>query len=116
MRCTHDDSSPLGHQASLLLLLTDQHSSPSHEAGPAHAQLGHLKTVIILAGGFLIFNEAMPPKKLAGVALSLAGIIWCAAFAGLCAARLAPACHACACPMPHLCAPNAQSAAVGTRS
>ena len=55
--------------------------APSAEAGHASAQVGHLKTVIILAGGFLIFNEAMPPKKLAGVALSLTGIIWCAAWA-----------------------------------
>lgn len=46
------------------------------ELAMACAQVGHLKTVIILAGGFLIFNEAMPPKKLAGVALSLTGIVW----------------------------------------
>ncbi len=38
--------------------------------------MGHLKTVIILAGGFLLFNEAMPPKKLAGVALGMGGIVW----------------------------------------
>ncbi|KAK9834834.1 hypothetical protein WJX81_002364 [Elliptochloris bilobata] len=38
--------------------------------------VGHLKTVIILAGGFVLFNEAMPPKKLAGVALGMGGIIW----------------------------------------
>lgn len=49
---------------------------PSVESGHASAQVGHLKTVIILAGGCLIFSEAMPPKKLAGVALSLTGIIW----------------------------------------
>jgi solute carrier family 35 protein E3 len=38
--------------------------------------MGHLKTVIILAGGFVLFNESMPPKKLAGVLCALAGIIW----------------------------------------
>ncbi len=38
--------------------------------------MGHLKTVIILAGGFLLFSEAMPPKKLAGVALGMGGIVW----------------------------------------
>ncbi len=40
------------------------------------SQMGHLKTVIILAGGFLLFDEKMPAKKLAGVLLALAGIIW----------------------------------------
>ncbi|BDA44650.1 Solute carrier family 35 member E3 [Coccomyxa sp. Obi] len=38
--------------------------------------MGHLKTVIILAGGFVLFDEAMPPKKLAGVLCALGGIIW----------------------------------------
>ena len=39
-------------------------------------QMGHLKTCIILAGGFVLFKEKMPPKKLAGVMCALAGIIW----------------------------------------
>jgi solute carrier family 35 protein E3 len=39
-------------------------------------QMGHLKTVIILAGGFVLFDEAMPPKKLMGVLCALCGIIW----------------------------------------
>lgn len=39
-------------------------------------QMGHLKTVIILAGGFVLFDESMPPKKLLGVLCALAGIIW----------------------------------------
>lgn len=39
-------------------------------------QMGHLKTVIILAGGFVLFDEAMPPKKLVGVLCALCGIIW----------------------------------------
>ena len=60
-------------------------------------QVGHLKTVIVLAGGFLIFNEAMPPKKLAGVTLSLAGIGWCVACAHLREARLLCMVSACAC-------------------
>ena len=38
--------------------------------------MGHLKTVIILAGGFVLFDEKMPAKKLAGVLLALVGIIW----------------------------------------
>ena len=41
--------------------------------------MGHLKTMVILAGGFLLFDEAMPPKKLAGVVLAMGGIVWCAA-------------------------------------
>lgn len=40
--------------------------------------MGHLKTVIILAGGCVLFGEAMPPKKLAGVVLGMSGILWCA--------------------------------------
>ena len=38
--------------------------------------LGHSKTIIIIAGGVLMFGEAMPAKKLAGVLLALAGIFW----------------------------------------
>ena len=34
--------------------------------------------MIILAGGCLLFGEAMPPKKLAGVVLGMMGILWCA--------------------------------------
>jgi len=40
--------------------------------------VGHLKTVIILAGGCVLFGEAMPPKKVAGVVLGMSGILWCA--------------------------------------
>lgn len=39
-------------------------------------QAGHLKTVLILSGGFVLFNESMPMKKLAGVVLAMVGIIW----------------------------------------
>ena len=40
---------------------------------------GHVKTVIILAGGgVLVFGDEMPPKKLAGICLAMIGIIWCA--------------------------------------
>lgn len=38
--------------------------------------VGHLKTVIILAGGCLIFGESMTPATFAGVAIALAGIAW----------------------------------------
>ena len=38
--------------------------------------LGHSKTIIIIAGGVLMFEETMPAKKLGGVLLALAGIFW----------------------------------------
>ncbi len=34
--------------------------------------------MVILAGGCVLFGEAMPPKKLAGVVLGMCGILWCA--------------------------------------
>ena len=37
---------------------------------------GHIKTVIILAGGVLLFGDAMPLKKLGGISLAMVGIIW----------------------------------------
>jgi hypothetical protein len=42
----------------------------------AQLQVGHMKTLIILTGGCLFFGDLMPPKKLAGVAIAMAGIIW----------------------------------------
>eukprot|EP00878_Enallax_costatus_P032950 GHUV01036306.1.p1 GENE.GHUV01036306.1~~GHUV01036306.1.p1 ORF type:complete len:328 (+),score=87.09 GHUV01036306.1:1642-2625(+) len=38
--------------------------------------VGHLKTVIILTGGCLFFGDEMPPKKLLGVSVAMAGIVW----------------------------------------
>lgn len=38
--------------------------------------VGHVKTVIILAGGCLFFGDEMPPKKLAGISLAMGGIVW----------------------------------------
>ncbi len=35
-----------------------------------------MKTLIILTGGCLFFGDLMPPKKLAGVAIAMAGIMW----------------------------------------
>jgi hypothetical protein len=43
---------------------------------------GHLKTVIILTGGCLLFGDTMPAKKLLGVCIAMAG-----------ACRAVPACH-----------------------
>ncbi|KAG2489067.1 hypothetical protein HYH03_012503 [Edaphochlamys debaryana] len=38
--------------------------------------VGHLKTVIILSGGCIFFGDSMPPKKLLGVCIAMAGIVW----------------------------------------
>ena len=38
--------------------------------------VGHSKTVIILAGGALLFNDHFSVQKLLGVAVALAGIVW----------------------------------------
>ena len=38
--------------------------------------VGHVKTVLILAGGCLFFGEDMPLKKLAGISVAMVGIIW----------------------------------------
>ncbi len=34
--------------------------------------------VLILTGGVLFFGDTMPPKKMAGIAAAMSGIIWCA--------------------------------------
>jgi solute carrier family 35, member E3 len=38
--------------------------------------VGHLKTVIILTGGCLLFGDQMPLSKLAGLGVAMAGIVW----------------------------------------
>eukprot|EP00877_Chromochloris_zofingiensis_P014008 jgi/Chrzof1/8861/Cz03g27040.t1 len=38
--------------------------------------VGHLKTVIILTGGCIWFNDEMPLKKFVGVCIAMAGIVW----------------------------------------
>ncbi|GBF99217.1 hypothetical protein Rsub_11424 [Raphidocelis subcapitata] len=38
--------------------------------------VGHLKTVIILAGGCLFFGDEMPLRKLAGVGVAMVGVVW----------------------------------------
>ncbi|KIZ07727.1 Solute carrier family 35 member E3 [Monoraphidium neglectum] len=38
--------------------------------------VGHVKTVLILTGGCLMFGDTMPPKKLAGIGIAMVGIIW----------------------------------------
>lgn len=41
-----------------------------------HACAGHLKTVIILTGGCLIYGDAMPLKKFLGICVTMVGISW----------------------------------------
>lgn len=38
--------------------------------------VGHVKTVIVLSGGCLLFGEAMPVKRFLGVCLAMSGIVW----------------------------------------
>jgi solute carrier family 35 protein E3 len=38
--------------------------------------VGHLKTVLIVAAGVLLFREEMGLKKLAGLAAAMGGIVW----------------------------------------
>ncbi|KXZ44800.1 hypothetical protein GPECTOR_62g915 [Gonium pectorale] len=38
--------------------------------------VGHFKTVIILAGGCVLFGDKMPWKRLAGIMLTMLGIAW----------------------------------------
>lgn len=38
--------------------------------------VGHIKTVIIICGGVIFFDETMPWKKAMGVAVAMAGMGW----------------------------------------
>ena len=38
--------------------------------------IGHTKTIMIIAGAAVIFNEAMPRERLLGITIAVAGIIW----------------------------------------
>ena len=38
--------------------------------------VGHVKTVIILAGGVVFFGDTMPIKKAGGIAVAMIGIVW----------------------------------------
>ena len=38
--------------------------------------VGHVKTVIILTGGVVFFGDVMSAKKILGIVLSMAGIVW----------------------------------------
>ena len=38
--------------------------------------VGHVKTVIILTGGVVFFNDAMPVNKMGGIVVAMIGIVW----------------------------------------
>lgn len=38
--------------------------------------VGHMKTVIIILGGYLFFGDEMNPRKLLGIVLCLSGVYW----------------------------------------
>lgn len=49
---------------------------PSASAPCLHPQvLGHLKTVLVLLGGWLLFEEAINYKQLAGMSLAVLGMV-----------------------------------------
>lgn len=39
--------------------------------------LGHSKTILVLLGGWLIFREVITPKQAGGMAMAVAGMVWC---------------------------------------
>lgn len=38
--------------------------------------VGHLKTVLIVGGGVLLFGDSMGLKKLIGLGIAMSGIVW----------------------------------------
>lgn len=38
--------------------------------------VGHMKTVIIIVGGYLFFGDEMNPRKFLGIVLCLGGVYW----------------------------------------
>ena len=40
------------------------------------AVVGHIKTVVVLSGGCLLFGDEMPLKRFLGVCLALSGIFY----------------------------------------
>ena len=47
-----------------------------HPPSLTYNVVGHIKTVLILSGGVLFFGDAMPPKKIGGIVVAMAGIVW----------------------------------------
>ncbi len=41
-----------------------------------YSVVGHVKTFVILAGSWFIFNEPMPIKKVLGLSVSMIGLVW----------------------------------------
>lgn len=38
--------------------------------------VGHIKTVLILSGGFMFFGDTLSSEKFFGVCLAMSGIVW----------------------------------------
>jgi solute carrier family 35 protein E3 len=64
----------LSHALLLLLLLLLQVIGATSSL--TYNVVGHVKTVLILSGGVMFFGDTMPPKKMAGIACAMGGIIW----------------------------------------
>lgn len=64
-------SSVLGLLVNLSAMLVIQHTSTL-----TYNVVGHIKTVVVLAGGVLIFGDGMTLKKLTGITVTMTGIVW----------------------------------------
>ena len=66
----------LSHALLLLLLLLLLLQVIGATSSLTYNVVGHVKTVLILSGGVMFFGDTMPPKKMAGIACAMGGIIW----------------------------------------
>ena len=64
-------SSVLGLVVNLSAMLVIAHTSTL-----TYNVVGHVKTVLVLVGGVVIFGDTMPLKKFVGVCVTMAGVIW----------------------------------------
>jgi len=64
-------SSVLGLVVNLSAMLVIAHTSTL-----TYNVVGHVKTVLVLVGGVVIFGDTMPLKKFVGVSVTMAGVIW----------------------------------------
>lgn len=54
------------------ILMCSQHRSPH---GPLQV-LGHSKTILVLLGGWLFLGDSATGRKLLGMGLAVAGMVW----------------------------------------
>ena len=69
----------LGHFKTVLVLTPSTHTH--HPPTPPTPQppvqvLGHSKTILVLLGGWAFLGDTITPRKLGGMALAVAGMMW----------------------------------------